>query len=125
MCTTRWLYEGPRGSVALLVLPDGSSPADDYFQSLSSMDKQKLGVLFERFGHCGAISNKTKFKKLEGSDGIFEFKSFQIRLLCFFAPGSRPAQLIITNGVTKKDGKHDRETIRRAERLKSNFLESN
>ena len=60
-----------------------------------------------------------KFKKLEGSDGIFEFKSFQIRLLCFFASNGR---VVIVRGLTKKSNKHSPQDIAYAEQRRKKFL---
>ncbi|MBV8215842.1 MAG: type II toxin-antitoxin system RelE/ParE family toxin, partial [Verrucomicrobia bacterium] len=48
--------------------------------------------------------NETKFKKVEGSNGIFEFKSYQMRLYCFFDGGDL---IICTNGAVKKRDRSD------------------
>ena len=69
-----------------------------------------------------SISNPEKFKKLEGSDGIFEFKSFQIRLLCFWAPGAG-RRLIVCMGLIKKRDKHSKSDVETAQTLRRAFLE--
>jgi|ERR1700730_11470477 len=42
-----------------------------------------LTALLERTALNGPFTNETKFKKVEGSKGLFEFKSYQMRLYCF------------------------------------------
>lgn len=72
----------------------------------------KLAALLERTAREGLPKNETKFKKVEGSNGIFEFKSYQMRLFCFFDGGSL---IICTNGAVKKRDKADPADITRAE----------
>ena len=78
-------------------------------------------MLFERLGNTGKIHNAEKFKKIEGSESIWEFKSFQIRIFCFFASDRR---VILAFGVRKKKNKHRREDIDRAEFYREQFLAS-
>ena len=87
---------------------------------LESSDRQKLDVLFEYLGNHGRLSNREKFKKVENSAGIWEFKSFQIRILCFFAPGKR---VMLALGVIKKRDKLSSSDVQRAELYKKEFEE--
>ena len=112
-------FEGPHFTIQALVLADGTCPAGDFLDTLASSDRRKLDVLFERLGGFGKISNTEKFKKIEGSDDIWELKSFQIRLFCFFAPRRR---VMLAFGVRKKRNKHRREDIHRAESYRQQFL---
>ena len=77
-------------------------------------------VIFQYLGdHYHDFHNKEKFKKIEGSDGIFEIKSHQIRIFCFFAPEHR---LMLEFGVTKKSDKHKKKDIKKAEKIKNWFF---
>lgn len=108
---TREAYKGSRFSIELHVTDDGVCPVGDYLDALGESGRRKIDVLFERLGDHGKIANKEKFKKLEGTDGVFEFKSHQIRLLCFFTNDRR---VIVCRGVTKKRDKHDSADIEHA-----------
>lgn len=114
-------FDGPRFAIHALTLADGTCPAGDFLDALDPRDRRKLDVLFERFGNAGKISNVEKFKKIEGSEEIWEFKSFQIRILCFFAPRRR---VILAFGLRKKKNKHKPKDIDRAEAYREWFLAS-
>lgn len=118
---TKAAYVGAHKSIELYVEPDGSCPVETFLDALSSSDRRKVDALFEKMGEHGRISNEQKFKKLEGSKEIWEFKSFQIRLLCFHVPGKR---LIVCRGVVKKRDKHTASDIGFAEGCRKKFQES-
>ncbi|WP_176414768.1 type II toxin-antitoxin system RelE/ParE family toxin [Stenotrophomonas maltophilia] len=115
---TKVLYKGSIKSIESLSADDGSWPVDEFLDGLSASDRTKVDALFALMGEKGRIANVEKFKKLEKSEGIFEFKSFQTRLLCFHAPGGR---LIVCRGVQKKKDKHDKQDIEFAEACKKKF----
>lgn len=110
---TRVEFTGSKAVIELYVLEGGECPADEYLQSLDGKSRQKVDTLFALMAQNGQIRNKEQFKKLEGCDGIFEFKRHQIRLLCFCGKG-RPQHWVITHGVTKKQDKHAKADIERA-----------
>lgn len=118
---TRAEYTGHKATIELYEFEDGTCPAAEYLNGLSPSNRRKVDSLFDLMGTKGEIRNKERFKKLENSDGIFEFKSHQIRLLCFHAKTS-PKKLIITHGVTKKRDKHAKADIERAEAIRSKYL---
>ncbi len=93
----RVLRSGPAISIWAILLQDGSCPAEDFLGSLQERDYKRLLSLLERTAQSGLPRNSQKFKKLEGA--IFEFKSYQDRLLCFFLPGQ---VIVATHGVKKK-----------------------
>ena len=111
-------YKGTRFTIYCLVLPDGTCPAGEFLDGLDEGERRKLDVLFERLGEKGSIPNTEQFKKLEGSDGIWEFKRRQIRLFCFFATRRR---VVLAYGLKKKRDRHARQDIERAEAYKSQF----
>ena len=90
------------------------SPGYEFVKSLSETDQAKILHLFKMFGDQGRISNPEHFKKIEGTE-FFEFKSFQIRMPCFYAPGHL---LIVTHGFRKKRGRTPSTEIERAKRIK-------
>lgn len=116
---TKKCFEGQKKCIELLYEEDSSCQTDNFLNSLDPKDRRKVDVLFELMGEKGSISNKEKFKKLEGSEGIFEFKSFQVRLLCFMTPGRR---VIVCRGLLKKKDKHDKADISFAESCRKQFL---
>jgi phage-related protein len=103
----------------ICALEDGSScPAEEYISNLLEADKKKVFALLERTAAHGPPHNEQKFRKVEGD--LFEFKSFQDRLLCFFQPNS---VIILTHGFRKKRERIPRGEIQRAERLRRQYLE--
>lgn len=81
---------------------------------------RSLPRFFVRLGDHGKIWNERKFKHLEGSDQIFEFKVDIHRILCFFFVGKR---VILTHGFQKAGQKTPKGEIERAEMVKKEFDE--
>lgn len=117
--TTRVIFSGSKRTIELLCNEDGSCDVGEFLEALEPKDRRKVDVLFELLGNKGQISNSEKFKKLEGSDGVLEFKSFQIRLLCFFAPQGR---VVICRGVIKKKDRHAPQDVKHVEQCRKKFL---
>ena len=113
---TKGQYCGSKRSIELLC--EDNDDCEAFLNALDHKERRKLDVLFEYMGMQGRITNSEKFKKLEGSDGIFEFKSFQIRLLCFFH-GQR---VIICRCLKKKRDKHHAADVTYAERCRQQFI---
>jgi hypothetical protein len=112
------IYEGERLDIRCLSLPDGSSPALSFLEKLPQSDNFKLMNLFIQMAEIGRINNNTKFKKLEQSDGLMQFKSHQIRVFCF-----RHADTVyLIDGVIKKKDLHRDQDVSRAEQYKRWFL---
>ncbi|HEX8693458.1 MAG TPA: type II toxin-antitoxin system RelE/ParE family toxin [Longimicrobium sp.] len=105
-------YVGARFTIQCLELADRSDPVGDFLDALEPGDRRKLDVMFEMLGEAGRISNDTKFKKLADRDEIWEFKSFQIRIYCFFTPDRH---VMLAHAVIKKQDKHSRADLERAE----------
>ena len=94
-----------------------SCPAEDYIKSLQEQDKKKVLRLLEFAAENGPPINRQKFHKVQGD--IYEFKSSQDRLLCFFQPNR---VIVLTHGLRKKQDRLDKTEIERAERLREEFL---
>jgi mRNA-degrading endonuclease RelE of RelBE toxin-antitoxin system len=113
-------FEGHYYKIECLEFSDGSCPAGDFLDELEKPDRRKLDTLFERLATTGRIDNREKFKKLEGSDQIWEFKSFQIRIPCFF---TRDKRVILLFGLVKKKNKYQKSEVERAEQYRSSYLQ--
>jgi phage-related protein len=99
-------------TIAYAVDNKGRSPGKEFFDALPLQDQAKLMRLFELLGNQGGIYNAEKFKNLK--EGFFEFKSFQIRMLCRFLPGG---VVLITHGFRKQRDWTPREEIDRAKKI--------
>jgi len=107
-------YRGSRFTIVYAVRLNQTSPGEEFYDALGDTDKAKLNKLFEVLGDHGKIVNEEKFKRIDDTK-FFEFKSFQIRLPCFFAPGGL---VVITHGFSKKKDKTPKSEIARAEMIK-------
>ena len=74
-------------------------------------------ALFKRIGDTGKIHNREKFKYI--ANGLFEFKSFQIRMICFHRSDGE----IVTHGFRKKSQRTNKNEIAKALDIK-NEIES-
>jgi len=92
----------------------------EYIDSLEDKDKSKLLALLNRIVDNGPPRNKEKFRLLE--DGIFEIKSYQDRLLCFYDKNKRNS-LVITHGVKKQAQKLRREEIEKAKDFRKAYYQ--
>lgn len=105
-------FKGVQRTIVSIVLADGTSPAAEFLAGLPSDERRKIDVLFERMGLQGEIKNRQKFKKLEETDGLFAFKSYQIRLPCFFG---RNRMVYLLYGLRKKTDAWKTSEVNRAE----------
>lgn len=117
MITTEKIYQGRRYTISGIV-ENGKCRVREFIPALEEADKKKIVYLLKRTGDLGTPANIEKFRNLE--NGIFEFKSFQVRVLCFFAKGE---MIILTHGFVKKKDKTPRTEIERAKRLMSAYKE--
>lgn len=92
----------------------GKNPAQDFVEGLDRSDSAKIYSLFRLLGDTGQILNHEKCKSL--GSGLFELKSFQIRILFAYDPNEKAA-VLLTHGFTKKQQKTPREEIARALRI--------
>ena len=106
---------------------DGSSPAHEFVSSLSTSDQAKILALFNYLAEVGRIANDQKFKKVQ--DELWEFKSFQIRMLCRFSADST---VVVSHGFIKKSPKtppseilHARNILREDNELHGRKQEKN
>jgi len=69
----------------------------------------------ERFATFGHIYDGTKFRHLD--NGIYEFKTPKIRVLCFMLSGVTPKTILLTNYFIKQKNKAPIKEIDKARRL--------
>jgi len=110
----RVAYQGAAFAVAFARERSGACPACEFFDGLSLLDKAKLMALFQIAGDHGKFHNPEKFGGL--GDGLYEFKSFQIRMPFAYAKNER-GLILITHGFIKKKDKTPKEEITRAWRI--------
>jgi hypothetical protein len=113
------LYVGKRFRIESIRLDNGSLPLRDFIEGLGDSDKAKVLALIQLLGETGQIRNPEKCRKLTGTE-LFELKSFQIRILWFYAPGWR---VILAHYAIKKKDRLRPEDIQKAESLKKKFFE--
>ncbi len=109
-------YEGRCFTIEWYFDDDGKSLVLEYFQSLSTVEKNKLLYLFQTMGEFGKIRNQQKFN-YEG-DQIYAFKPMPHRFLSFFFTGSR---IIVTNAFEKKQQKLPPREKERALRCRQDY----
>lgn len=110
----RVAYQGAIFAIAFAREQNGGCPGCDFFDGLSPLDKAKLMALFQIAGDHGKFYNPEKFGDL--GDGLYEFKSFQIRMPFAYAKNERRL-ILITHGFFKKKDKTPKEEIERAWRI--------
>lgn len=91
---------------------EGKCPVREFIDSLEFADQKKLMALLQRAAAHGPPNNIEKFKKLE--DNIWEFKSFQVRILCTL---EERKVIVLTHGFIKKRDKAPPNEIARAKEL--------
>jgi len=107
-------YRGREFIIAFARLKNGRSPGAEFFDRLPPADQAKLDNLFRLLGDHGRISNKEKLGVLD--TGLYEFKSFQIRMPFAYDKGQRHL-VLITHGFYKKRDKTPKDEIGRAWRI--------
>jgi phage-related protein len=107
----RVAYAGKMFKIAFARNREGTYPAEDFFDQLPKTDQAKLEQLFRILGDQGKHNNKEKFGDL--GDGLFEFKSFQIRMPFVYAKNERGV-VLVTHGFIKKSPKAPKFEIQRA-----------
>ncbi len=93
---------------------DGAHPAGEFFDQLSIADKAKLVNVFRILGDHGKHSNPEKFGDL--GEGLYEFKSFKVRMPYAYAKNEK-GLVLISHGFWKKKDKAPPSEIERARRI--------
>ncbi len=103
-------------------LPSGDSPVEEFLDSLTGKQAQKVLWVLQLIEELEVIPRQY-FKKLVNSEGIWEvriqFGNDLFRLLGFFYEGSL---LVLTNGFAKKSQKTPAQEIALAVHRKEDYL---
>jgi len=109
------LYEGKIFGI-YAIKKNGRCYIKDFIDSLNEEQQKKVLALLHSSADNRLPRNIEKFRKV--SDNIWEFKSYQVRILCTFDKGR---MILLLNGFIKKQQKTPIEEIKRAERLLSEY----
>jgi len=90
----------------------------DFINELEDADQKKIIALLQRAADSGPPRNEEKFKKLK-DEMLWEFKSYQVRILCFF---DKEKLIILTHGFKKKRDKTPKNEIERANKLRKEYF---
>ena len=100
----------------------GKSPIEDFLDSLSSKEAQKVTWVLSLIEDMETVSTKF-YKQLSNCDGIIEVRAQigknNFRLLGFEYKGTF---VVLTNGFKKKDQKVPRSEITLAQKRKTEYL---
>jgi len=103
-------------------LPSGKSPIEEFLDSLSAKEAQKVIWVLSLIEEIDNISTKF-YKQLSSCDGIIEVRvqigNNSFRLLGFEHRGTF---VVLTNGFKKKDQKVPRSEISLAQKRKEEYL---
>jgi len=102
--------------------PSGKSPIDEFLDSLSAKEAQKVVWVLSLIEEMETISTKF-YKRLSNCDGIIEVRAQigknNFRLLGFEDKGTF---VILTNGFKKKDQKVPKSEISLAQKRRDEYL---
>ena len=100
----------------------GKSPIEDFLDSLTSKEAQKVTWVLSLIEEMESVSTKF-YKKLSNSDGIMEVRAQigknNFRLLGF---EYKDTFVVLTNGFKKKDQKVSKSEITLAQQRKNEYL---
>ena len=115
------LCSGRKFTIEFAIRSNGTMPAKDFYDNeLSEQERTKLKPPITRLADDGRVDNKERFKKVEGTEELFEFKSHQVRILGFFRPCGR---FVLTHGLRKKQDKLPKSEIKMAETIRAEHIE--
>ncbi len=89
-----------------------------YIGRVPEKEQDRLAALFQGMANSGVLS-ENKFKNLEASGGIWEFRSGAHRLLCFQDGRS----WVLTHGFKKSGQKTPKAQIARAQTIRAEYVE--
>jgi phage-related protein len=108
-------YQGEKFQVEFYFTESGEIPAKEYLDKEPLEVQVKLATLVKRIAEYGKLFDKTKFRKLDSKENIFEFKPLGHRFFSFFYEGKK---IIITNAYRKKSQKVNKRDLEKAKNMK-------
>lgn len=114
------IYQGQKFQIEFYFTAAGEIPAKEYLEELSLEVKVKLAALVKYLAEHGKIFDITKFRMVNATAKIFEFKPLSYRFFTFFCEGKK---IIITNGYRKKSQKVSGRDLERAISIKKDYID--
>lgn len=111
-------FQGDKFQVEFYFTETGEIPAKKYLEKESLGVKVKLAALVKYIADHGRLFNKTKFRKVDSKEKIFEFKPTNYRFFSFFYEGKK---IIITNAYRKKSQKVSEKDLEKARNMKITY----
>ena len=111
-------YQGEKLQVEFYFTETGEMPAKEYLEKESLEVKVKLAALVKYIADHGGLFNKTKFRKVDSKEKIFEFKPTNHRFFSFFYEGQK---IIITNAYRKKTQKVNKRNLEKVRNMKITY----
>jgi phage-related protein len=124
---TKIIRKGKGAVIRAIADDDGENKRCVIFEFVKEMGRKmpteltKLSRLWSDTAQEGPPKNTEKFKPLTGSDGIYEFKTSKLRVLCFKDDGN---YIICTHGFVKKSQKTPKKEITKAEDKKKDYFKA-
>jgi len=99
---------------------DGECPVRVFIDGLQPRNRKRLVALLDSSANNGLPRNSEKCKKIEGTDGLFEFKAHQDRILWFYDDKERDGRgrIVMTHGFKKKGDRIRQAELKRAEDMR-------
>lgn len=114
-------YQGEKFQVEFYFNEKGEIPAKELIESLSSNKViVKLAGFVKLIADEGMLYDEQKFRIVDQKEKIYEFKPGRYRFFNFFYTGGK---IIIMNGYLKKSQKVDKKALKRAIRLRKDYIE--
>ena len=113
-------YQGEKFQVEFYFTESGKMPAKEYLEKESLEVQVKLAALVKYIADHGILFNKTKFRKVDSKENIFEFKPMDHRFFSFFYKGEK---IIITNAYMKKSQKVSKRDLEKAKNMKKTYID--
>lgn len=101
----------------------GECPVRAFIEGLQPRDRKRLVALLDFSANHGPPRNPEKCKKIEGTDALFEFKSFQDRVPWFYdgKESDGRGRIVMTHGFKKKGGPIRAAELKRAEDIREAY----
>lgn len=111
-------YKGKKFQVEFYYTAAGRLPAKEQFEKVELRAQVKLAALVKRIAEEGMLFDITKFRNVDKTEKIYEFKPLEYRFFNFFYHGSK---IIITNAYRKQSQKLDKRELAKAIAMKLDY----
>ena len=115
------LVKGKKADIYAYLKENGESHVVDFIEHLNVSEQKKITRHLEFFAERGELRNREKFRVEEKP--IYAFKSFQVRILCFFLPNAVKRSIVLTHGLKKQQDAMSRSELDKANRIYKEITE--